>query len=139
MQLRRQKGEGAEVAAEAMNDIMFFLMFLFLIISSLANPNVIKLALPNAKVANQMPKQPVMVNVAKGATESTPIILIGKEQVNKEQLEAKLKVALAGEATPTVVLRVEKSLAIQSLVDVLQIGEKLKCKMVLATAPGGGE
>lgn len=139
MQLRRQKGEGAEVAAEAMNDIMFFLMFLFLIISSLANPNVIKLALPNAKVANQMPKQPVTVNVAKGATESTPIILIGKEQVNKEQLEAKLKVALAGEATPTVVLRVEKSLAIQSLVDVLQIGEKLKCKMVLATAPGGGE
>ena len=137
MQLRRQKGEGAEVAAEAMNDIMFFLMFLFLIISSLANPNVIKLALPNAKVANQMPKQPVTVNVAKGATESTPIILIGKEQVNKEQLEAKLKVALAGEATPTVVLRVEKSLAIQSLVDVLQIGEKLKCKMVLATAPGG--
>ncbi len=137
MQLRRQKGEGAEVAAEAMNDIMFFLMFLFLIISSLANPNVIKLALPNAKVANQMPKQPVTVNVAKGATESTPIILIGKEQVTKEQLEIKLKTALAGEATPTVVLRVEKSLAIQSLVDVLQIGEKLKCKMVLATAPGG--
>jgi biopolymer transport protein ExbD len=137
MQLRRQKGEGAEVAAEAMNDIMFFLMFLFLIISSLANPNVIKLALPNAKVANQMPKQPVTVNVAKGATESTPIILIGKEQVTKEQLEVKLKAALAGEATPTVVLRVEKSLAIQSLVDVLQIGEKLKCKMVLATAPGG--
>ena len=136
MQLRRQKGEGAEVAAEAMNDIMFFLMFLFLIISSLANPNVIKLALPNAKVANQMPKQPVVVNVAKGANDSTPLIFIQEVQVTKEQLEAKLKVALAGEATPTVVLRVEKSLAIQSLVDVLQIGEKLKCKMVLATAPG---
>ena len=136
MQLRRQKGEGAEVAAEAMNDIMFFLMFLFLIISSLANPNVIKLALPNAKVANQMPKQPVVVNVAKGASDSAPLIFIGKDQVTKEQLEAKLKTALAGEATPTVVLRVEKALAIQSLVDVLQIGEKLKCKMVLATAPG---
>ena len=136
MQLRRQKGEGAEVAAEAMNDIMFFLMFLFLIISSLANPNVIKLALPNAKVANQMPKQPVVVNVAKGANDSAPLIFIGKDQVTKEQLEAKLKTALAGEATPTVVLRVEKALAIQSLVDVLQIGEKLKCKMVLATAPG---
>ena len=136
MQLRRQKGEGAEVAAEAMNDIMFFLMFLFLIISSLANPNVIKLALPNAKVANQMPKQPVVVNVAKGANENEPIIFIGKDQVTKDQLEGKLKIALAGEETPTVVLRVEKALAIQSLVDVLQVGEKLKCKMVLATAPG---
>jgi biopolymer transport protein ExbD len=137
MQLRRQKGEGAEVAAEAMNDIMFFLMFLFLIISSLANPNVIKLALPNAKVASQMPKQPVTVNVAKGVTENTPIILIGKEQVTKEQLEIKLKAAVAGEETPTVVVRFEKTLTLQPLVDILQIGEKLKCKMVLSTASGG--
>lgn len=138
MKLRRQAGEGAEVAAEAMNDIMFFLMFLFLIISTLANPNVIKLALPNAKQANQMPKQPVVVSVAKGATENDPLIFIGKEQVTKLQLETRLKAELRGEENPTVVLRVDRALAVQSLVDVLQVGEKMKCKMVLASAPGGG-
>jgi biopolymer transport protein ExbD len=138
MKLRRQAGEGAEVAAEAMNDIMFFLMFLFLIISTLANPNVIKLALPNAKQSNQMPKQPVVVSVAKGATDSEPLIFIGKEQVTKLQLETRLKAELRGEENPTVVLRVDRALAVQSLVDVLQVGEKMKCKMVLASAPGGG-
>jgi biopolymer transport protein ExbD len=138
MKLRRQAGEGAEVAAEAMNDIMFFLMFLFLIISTLANPNVIKLSLPNAKQSNQMPKQPVVVSVAKGATDSEPLIFIGKEQVSKLQLETRLKAELRGEENPTVVLRVDRALAVQSLVDVLQVGEKMKCKMVLASAPGGG-
>jgi biopolymer transport protein ExbD len=137
MQLRRKSGEGAEVAAEAMNDIMFFLMFLFLIISTLANPNVIKLALPNAKQANQMPKQPVVVSVGPGANEATPIIFIGKEIVTKDQLESRLKNELKGEANPTVVLRVDRALSVQSLVDVLQVGEKLKCKMVLAAAPNG--
>jgi len=49
MKLRKIKKEGAEVAAEAMNDIMFFLMLFFLIVSTLANPNVIKLAVPSSK------------------------------------------------------------------------------------------
>jgi biopolymer transport protein ExbD len=135
MQLRRKKEE-AEVAAEAMNDIMFFLMFLFLIVSTLANPNVIKLALPNAKVANQMPKQPVVVSVAPGVG-GEPIIYVEKLEVTKIQLEERLRTLLKGEENPTVVLRIDKGLQVQSLVDVLQVGEKLKCKMVLSTASGG--
>ncbi len=135
MKLRRKAGEGAEVAAEAMNDIMFFLMFLFLIISTLANPNVIKLSLPNAKQANQMPKQPVVVSVAPGASIDNPIIYIDKIPVTKEQLESRLKAELRGEENPTVVLRVDRGLNVQALVDVMQVGEKLKCKMVMAAAP----
>jgi biopolymer transport protein ExbD len=133
MQLRRKKGEEAEVAAEAMNDIMFFLMFLFLIISTLANPNVIKLALPNAKVANQMPKQPITVSFQKGATDDNPIIYIDRTQVTKDELKPYIKREIQGQENPTVVLRYDKSLSVQSLVDVLQIGEELKCKMVLGT------
>jgi biopolymer transport protein ExbD len=80
----------------------------------------------------------VVVSVAKGATDSEPLIFIGKEQVSKLQLETRLKAELRGEENPTVVLRVDRALAVQSLVDVLQVGEKMKCKMVLASAPGGG-
>jgi biopolymer transport protein ExbD len=36
---------------------------------------------------------------------------------------------------PTIVLRIDNALTIQDLVDVLQIGNKLKIKMVLATKP----
>ncbi|MEO7487093.1 MAG: biopolymer transporter ExbD, partial [Ferruginibacter sp.] len=50
MSLRKKfKGEGAEVDTGPLNDILFILMFFFLIISTLANPNVIKLSNPKAK------------------------------------------------------------------------------------------
>ena len=46
-----------------MNDIMFFLMLFFLIASTMVNPNVIKLLLPNAKSSKQVMKQPITVSV----------------------------------------------------------------------------
>jgi len=49
MKLRRRKREHAEVSTESLNDIMFFLLLFFLIVSTLVNPNVIKLLLPNSK------------------------------------------------------------------------------------------
>lgn len=46
MALKRNKRFHAEVATSALSDIMFFLLLFFLIISTLANPNVIKMDLP---------------------------------------------------------------------------------------------
>ncbi|MFZ4800138.1 MAG: biopolymer transporter ExbD, partial [Bacteroidia bacterium] len=46
MKLRRKKRFEAEVATSSLNDIMFFLLLFFLIISTIANPNVIKVLLP---------------------------------------------------------------------------------------------
>lgn len=46
MAIKRNKRFHAEVATSALSDIMFFLLLFFLIISTLANPNVIKMDLP---------------------------------------------------------------------------------------------
>ena len=46
MNLRRRHREDAEVESSSLNDIMFFLLLFFLIASTLANPNVIKIMLP---------------------------------------------------------------------------------------------
>ncbi|MES2588125.1 MAG: biopolymer transporter ExbD [Bacteroidota bacterium] len=46
MAIRRNKRFHAEVATSALSDIMFFLLLFFLIISTLSNPNVIKMDLP---------------------------------------------------------------------------------------------
>lgn len=137
MQLRRRPSEHAEVAAESMNDIMFFLMLFFLIISTMANPNVIKVALPQAEASKQMNKQPLTVSVALGSL-NEPIFYIDKTLVTEEQLESRLKTDLAGLEDPTVVLRIDKGLTVKDLKQVLTIGEKLKIKMVMASTAGGG-
>lgn len=133
MQLRRKPTEHAEVAAESMNDIMFFLMLFFLIISTLANPNVVKLALPNATVTKQMNKQPIVVSVSMGE-EGLARYFIAKEEVTKEQLESKLKEDVKATEDATIVLRIDKDLTVKDLKEVLEVGEKLKIKMVMAAA-----
>lgn len=47
-----------------LNDILFILMFFFLIISTLANPNVIKMSNPKAK-SDTKAKQSVIVSIDK--------------------------------------------------------------------------
>ena len=49
MKLRGRHKESAEVFTESLNDIMFFLLLFFIILSTLVNPNVIKLSLPSSK------------------------------------------------------------------------------------------
>ncbi len=130
MKVRRKNSEGAEVAAESLNDIMFFLLLFFLIISTLVNPNVIKLMLPNAKQSKQMNKQPITLSVT---ADQLYYINNSTVPISAVQLEGVLKKEIEKTTDPTVVLRLDHSLKIQDLVDVLQIGEKLKIKMVMAT------
>jgi biopolymer transport protein ExbD len=130
MNLRKSKHEGAEVAAEAMNDIMFFLMLFFLIVSTLANPNVIKLAVPNSKSAERKLNNanPVVLRVEKEADHA--IYFIDKNEIRKENLESRLALEVKMVTDPMVVVDAGDELSIQDLVDVLSLGEKMKIKMV---------
>ena len=58
----RDTGSGDEPHTGALNDILFILLFFFLIIATLANPNVIKLAIPKAK-SDTKAKQSVVVSI----------------------------------------------------------------------------
>jgi biopolymer transport protein ExbD len=139
MQLRRRPSEHAEVAAESMNDIMFFLMLFFLIISTLANPNVVQLALPVAKASKQMNKQPVVVSAIN--EEGIPRYYIGNDKnakiASEEELESRLKAEISKAEDATIVLRIDHSLTVKDLKEVLAVGEKLKIKMVMATTSAG--
>ncbi len=131
MKLKRRHKEGAEVSTESLNDIMFFLLLFFLIISTLANPSVIKLTLPNSKSAEQLQKQQVTVEVS-----ADHQYVVNKTPIPFADLENALKIELAKIASsPTVVLKFDNSLTVQDLADVMQIGYSLGVKMVLATKP----
>ncbi len=128
MKLKRRHKEGAEVSTESLNDIMFFLLLFFLIISTLANPSVIKLTLPNSTITDHVPKQLVTVSVS-----SEHQYFVNKTPIAFSDLENALKIELADKKTTTVILKLDNSLPIQDLADIMQIGYSLGVKMVLST------
>lgn len=128
MNLRRRKSHFGEVYSASLNDIMFFLLLFFLITSTLATPNVLKLLLPSAKSSSQSVKHPLTILVTADlqyAINNTP--------VPADQLEMAIKNAIQGQPDPTALLKVDKTVQVQNLVDLLDIGSRLKIKMVLAT------
>jgi biopolymer transport protein ExbD len=128
MNLRRNKSYTAEVYTGSLNDIMFFLLLFFLIISTLVNPSVIKLLLPKSPPAQTLSKQQISLSV-----DSDKKYYINNNEVLYENLETELIKNTTGITDATVVLRIDNALTIQDLVDILAIGNKIKIKMVLAT------
>lgn len=130
MPIKRNKRFHAEVATSSLSDIMFFLLLFFLIISTLANPNVIRMTLPKSKTNEKTNKQLITLSVTEEKR-----FFIDKEEVVFDQLEAKLLAKMDPEKQQTVVIRIPATMQVQDLVDVLQIGVKNKLKFVIATSP----
>lgn len=131
MNLRgKRKRAGAEVHASAMNDIMFFLLLFFLIASTVTNPNIIKLMLPRSDSGQSVSKKTITVSVTKDLE-----YFVDKQQVNADQLMPKLQSFQGTTQELTIVLYVDRTVAIENVVNVMDIANKLKIKLVLATEP----
>lgn len=128
MAIKRNKRFHVEVATSALSDIMFFLLLFFLIISTLANPNVIKVPLPKSDANEKTNKQHVTLTVTMDKK-----YYIYKEEVTKDQIEARLVSETAKIKDETVVLRIPKESQVQELVDLLGIGMKNNLKIIIAT------
>lgn len=133
MNIRRSKHFKPEVSTSSLNDIMFFLLLFFLIVSTLANPNVIKVFLPNSKAAQSINKQQISVTVT-----ADKRYFINQKEIQPDGLEAAMKNEIKDIENPTIVLRFAKNLNVQDLVDVLEIGVRLNIKMVMATEKSSG-
>lgn len=118
----------SEVSTSSLSDIMFFLMLFFLIISTLVNPSVIKLMLPKSEAGKAVAKQTITLSV-----DAEKNYYINNTPVSYEQLEPQLAAQTQSMEDPTVVLRADNTLTVQTIVDLITLGNKLKIKMVLAT------
>lgn len=130
MAIKRNRRFHAEVHASSMSDIMFFLLLFFLIISTLANPNVIKMTLPKSKTNEKTNKQFISISVTEDKA-----FFIDKQPVDYGDLEKELLAKIGTDKEQTVVVRIPFNLQVQDLVDVLQIGVKNNLKFVIATNP----
>ncbi|AIG29451.1 biopolymer transporter ExbD [Flavobacterium psychrophilum] len=128
-QIKRNKRFHAEIATSSLSDIMFFLLLFFLIISTLANPNVIKMTLPKSKNNEKTNKQHITLSV----TEDKKFYL-DKQEVPFDNLEATLLSKLGATKDQAVIVRIPYNMQVQDLVDVLQIGVKNNLKFVIATS-----
>ena len=128
MAIKRKNRFHAEVATSALSDIMFFLLLFFLIISTLANPNVIKVPLPKSDANEKTQKAHITLTV----TEEKKYYVDNKEFAFDE-IEGLLLTETKKIGDNTVIVRIPFDLQVQDLVDLLQIGMKNDLKVIIAT------
>ncbi len=130
MNFRGKKNQEFEVFTGSFSDIMFFLMLFFLIVSTMITPGAIKLALPQADKSPSMDKQTekIAISITKDLK-----YFINDRELQFAQIEPELLKIKKGNDNAFAIVRCDNTIAVQSMVDVLQLGNKVGVKMVLAT------
>jgi biopolymer transport protein ExbD len=132
MNIRKKLRNHPEVHTGALNDILFILLLFFLIVSTLANPNVIKVSNPKAK-SDTKSKQTVVITIDKDQQ-----IYLGSKKMSLNELEPELKLFLAKETEkPSVVINGDSTSHLGTSIKVMQIIKKLGATPVMAVDNNG--
>ena len=128
MNFRNRLRSHPEVHTGALNDILFILLLFFLIVSTLANPNVIKVSNPKAK-SDTRSKQTVVITVDKDQN-----IYLSQRKINMGELETELKAFLSKDTTTkaSVVINGDSTSHLGTAIKVMQIIKKLGATPVMA-------
>lgn len=119
---RRFKSDSTELDTGPLNDILFILMFFFLIISTTANPNVIKMNNPRAS-SEAKAKQSVIVSIGPDNQ-----IYIGRQPIPFDSLETVLRSRLPEAdslSKPGVVINADSLVSWGDIVRIMQVAKSL--------------
>ncbi|MEA5139006.1 ExbD/TolR family protein [Arcicella rigui] len=129
MNIRKRTREQSEVETGALADILFFLMMFFLMISTLASPDAIKLLLPESSTAQQTAtKENIRLTV-----DENNKYFVDDVEVPFDQLETYLGEEAKKKGSETVILRIAKDRTVQDLTVIHDIIARLNLAMVMAT------
>lgn len=129
MNIRKRSREDSEVETGALADILFFLMMFFLMISTLASPDAIKLLLPESSTAQQTPtKENLRLTI-----DDENHYFVDDVPIAEEDLEAYLEKQAKEKQAETVILRIAQDRTVQELAKVYDIVARQKLALVLAT------
>ena len=118
-----------------MSDLVFLLLIFFMITSTLISPNAVKLLLPESS-SKTMAKQNVTVYI-----DDTYNFFVGEQLASVDMLEPMLETEIGDLQDACVVLRADKTVPVQYVVNVIDavnaINNKYstKHKVILATSP----
>lgn len=127
MGLRSRNKVSPNFNMSSMTDIVFLLLIFFMLTSTLVSPNALKLLLPSSNSQTRA-KQTVSISITKDLQ-----YYINEDQVEFEFLEPLLIQKMGNDPDNSIILHVDKTVAIEEAVQVMNIANKNKFKMVLAT------
>ena len=129
MAIRSRNKVSANFNMSSMTDIVFLLLIFFMLTSTLVSPNALKLLLPSSS-SKTLAKQTVSLSITKELD-----YYINEEKVQFEFIEPMLLKKLSGDVDGSIILHVDKTIAIEEAVKVMDIANRNKFKLVLATNP----
>ena len=112
----------------SMTDIVFLLLIFFIIASTLISPNSLDVELPKASHMSPRP-QTVTIAITKDLTYH-----VNDNEVSESDIEAQVLALMKGEENPGIILKADKSVPIENVVVIMDIANRNKLKLVLATA-----
>lgn len=129
MNLRPRNKIDPSFSMSSMTDIVFLLLIFFLLTSTMIPTNILDLKLPKADGETAQQEQ-IMVSINNEGT-----FFLGENETPKEQLELELNQIFRNKKDASFVLQAEENVYTKDLVYVMDIANKNKYKMVLATQP----
>lgn len=132
MKLKSKTSSNVGFEMSSMTDLIFLLLVFFVLISTLIVPNVnaLKLTLPSSETSQKTKN----IKVSIAVTENGQYFL-NNQPVPIENLLPVLRHFLSDKTNPVVILHAQKTVPIENVVKVMDIANKLKVKLVLATHP----
>jgi biopolymer transport protein ExbD len=125
---KKHKGEASEVFTDSLNDILFILLMFFLIVATLANPNVVKVGLPRG-TKDTKAKQNIMVSIDKNQQ-----YFINAKKVESHLVDSFLSLEIKRQKnfvdTPTVVIHADTSAYYGEVFRIMRIARKDTAKVV---------
>ena len=128
MKFRKKHKNESEVFTDSLNDILFILLMFFLIVATLANPNVVKVGLPRG-TKDTKAKQNIMVSIDKNQQ-----YFIGTTKVESSIFDSLLRKEIrkykAFVDTPTVVINADTSAYYGEVFRIMRVAKKDTAKVV---------
>ena len=135
MAIKTRNKIGVSFNSSSMSDLVFLLLIFFMLTSTLVAPNAIKLLLPSSS-SKTMAKQTVTVYINDRFQ-----YYVDETPVADDELESSISAKISGETEATVVLRSDKTVPVQYVVNVIDAVNDINNatqqnhKVILATAP----
>jgi len=128
MKFRKKHKHESEVFTDSLNDILFILLMFFLIVATLANPNVVKVGLPRG-TKDTKAKQNIMVSIDKNQQ-----YFIGTTKVESSIFDSLLRKEILKQKafvdTPTVVINADTAAFYGEVFRIMRVAKKDTAKVV---------
>ncbi|SRR5574344_541157 len=133
MAIKRRNKISMDFSSSTMSDLVFLLLIFFMITSTLVSPNALKLMLPQS---NSQTEAKAVTSISITNDLKYYVNTDGKlVQIQFGEIESYLQRTVPNDDESYVSIHVDKTVAIDEVVKIMNIVQKNKYKMILATSP----